>query len=157
MDRNRCRQIEDSALKAMKGIEKELGIKITFKGGQIGSSFCVLKYEFAEVKADGSVETREATNYKLYAKSYGLPEDGMGKTFMFRGRQYKVAGMKPGCKYNIIGVRQPDGKTFCFQDRTAFPGSRKPLFGSQPVPPAPGEDDDDDDVERRIAEVEGQD
>jgi len=153
VDKTKCRQIESEAVEALQVLLGEkYGVKVSFKGGQIGGGFCALKFEFAEVKADGSVTTKEATNYKLYASGYGLPADGMGKTFLFRGRQYKVIGMKPGCKYNILGQRQPDGKVFCFQDRTAFPGSRKPLFGSQPVRPAP---DEEDEANALMAEAEG--
>lgn len=155
MDRTKCRQIENEAVEALQVLLGEkYGVKVSFKGGQIGGGFCVLKVEFAEVKTDGSVETKEASNYKLNASLYGLPADGMGKTFHFRSRTYKVVGLKPGCKYNILAERQPDGKRFCFQDRTAFPSLRKPLFGSRHAPGLDSEADDND-AEREIAEAEG--
>jgi hypothetical protein len=147
VERAKCRLIENESVEALQTLlGDKFGVKVSFKGGQIGGGFCVLRFEFAEVKKDGSVESREASAYKQYASMYGLPADGIGKAFQFRGKQYKVAGMKPGCKYSILAERQPDGKRFCFEARTAFPSLK--LSSSEL---------DDMEIERRIAKAEGQD
>ena len=146
MDRAKCKMIEAEAVEALQVLLGEKhGVKVSFKGGQIGGGFCVLKFEFAEVAKDGTVETKEATAYKLWASLHGLPADGIGKAFAFRGKQYKVVGLKPGCKYNIVAERD-DGKRFCFEARSAFPGL-------DPVKAA----EDEWAIERRIAHAEAQD
>jgi hypothetical protein len=158
VERATCRLIEDESVKALQALLGDrLGVKVSFKGGQIGPGSCVLKFEFAEVNKDGSVETREATEYKLCAKLYGLPVDGLGRVFGFRGRNYKVVGLKPRGKYSILAERLPDGKRFKFEPHTAFPSLRKPLFGSVPVPPPPSADSDEaSDIENAdLAEAEG--
>ena len=121
MDRSKCKLIEDEALDALKVlIEEKFGVKVSFKGGRFDNGMAQLKFEFAEVKADGSVSSQEAEDYKRLASLCGLPADGMGKEFVFRGSSYKVVGMKPRSKYSILAERQPDGKRFKFEPRTAF-------------------------------------
>jgi hypothetical protein len=155
MDRQKCRNMENAGLAALKGLEDMFGVKISFKGGRFDHDLAKLTFEFAEVKADGSVATEAATNYKMYAKLSGLPADGLGRVFGFRSRSYKVIGFKPRSKYSILAQRLPDGKTFKFEPRTAFPELLcKPLFGCRSAPGLDSEADERD-VERDIAEAEG--
>lgn len=124
MDRNKCRLIEEAALEAMKVLlEDKFGVKVAYKGGRFDEGMAQLRFEFAEVKGDGSVATQYAEDYKRMASLYGLPADGMGKEFVFRGKSYKVVGLKPRSKYSIVGERQSDGKQFKFEPRTAFPSA----------------------------------
>lgn len=119
MDRSRCKTLTDAVLNALKGVEEEFNVKVSYRGGNYGSSNCQLKFEFAEVGEDGEVKTRAAEAWKL-AVLDGLPEGGLGSLFSFRGRLYKVTGYKPGCKYNITAERQPDKRGFKFEAAAAF-------------------------------------
>jgi hypothetical protein len=125
MDRDKCRLMGEVALDVLKGLEKQFGVKAAYRGGSYGTSNCRLKFEFAEITKDGVAQTQAAENWKL-AVMAGLPKDGLGKVFEFRGKQYKVVGYKPGCKFNIVADRMSDGKGFKFQSSAAFKGSSVP-------------------------------
>lgn len=147
MDREKCRIISEAALKALKSLEEQFKVKISPARGTFSSGNCVLKFEFAEVDASGVAKTRKADNW-IYAVMMGLPKDGIGKEFKFRGHSYKVSGFRPRAKHSIIAARQPDGKEFCFQPSLAFPDCKKPYgYGI-------GNMDED---EAGMAEAEGQD
>jgi len=152
MDRTKCRLVSDAALKALKTIEEQFKVKVSPARGSFSNSNCVLKFEFAEMSSDGQAMTRKADNWR-YAEMMGLPKDGIGKEFKFRGRTYKVTGFRPRAKYSIIAARQPDGKDFCFQPRQAF---RDYSEGWRPLSSAGGFQDEDS-TEAAIAATEGQD
>jgi len=115
MDRSKCKQIADAVLKAVKDIESTFNVKASYSTGRYGDTSCQLKFEFADVAAD----TRAAKAWEL-AVLDGLPADGLGKVFTFRGTEYKVTGYKPNCKYNIIAERVHDGRGFKFEALAVF-------------------------------------
>jgi len=127
MDRQKCKLVTEASVNALKGLEEKFGVKITSKGGRYDNGMAQLKFEFAEVKADGSVSTEASEAYRQLAKFYDLPEDGLGKVFQFRRRQYKVVGLKPRSKCSILAERLPDGRMFKFEPKTAFPGYKSKL------------------------------
>jgi len=145
MDRSKCKQIADAVLKAVKDIESTFNVKASYSTGRYGDTSCQLKFEFADVAADGMAQegqylvcqgpnhtgchriidgpqegdTRAAKAWEL-AVLDGLPADGLGKVFTFRGTEYKVTGYKPNCKYNIIAERVHDGRGFKFEALAVF-------------------------------------
>jgi len=119
MDKQRARHVIDAATKLLKALEQE-GIKATYKSGSIHDGFCSLKFEFAEMKKDGSVVSKEAEDYKFQSYMFGLPEDGLGKEFTSGGKTYVVRGLLPRSRNCILAARKSDGKLFKFSPTVAF-------------------------------------
>jgi hypothetical protein len=119
MDKNRARHVIDAATKLLKALEQE-GIKATYKSGTVFADFCSLKFEFAEMKKDGSVSSKEAKEYELNHDLFGLPKDGLGKEFTSGRKTYVVRGLLPRSRHCILAARKPDGKLFKFSPSIAF-------------------------------------
>lgn len=62
----------------------------------------------------------QVLDYERYAQAYGLPTDGIGKTFHSSGHQYTIAGLNPkATRMPVLGRRQ-DGRMFKFSPETVL-------------------------------------
>lgn len=132
MDRQKCKLITEAVEEAIRaaGIEEKFGVKASYGGGNYSPASTILKFKFEELASDGSNKAAQE-DWKL-AVLMGMPEDGLGKEFAFRGQRFKVVGFKSRAKYNVCAERLPDGKIFRFEARTPFPdceaAKRRQLF-----------------------------
>lgn len=75
----------------------------------------------------GTVEPKMVRDFKRYAKNFGIPEEALGSTITFRGKDYTVAGLKPNSpKYPVL-VRAKNGKLYKLQVAALVPNQR--VFG----------------------------
>jgi len=71
------------------------------------------KIELATVDEEGNPKTKEITEWAIFALANSLPEDGVGKTFISGGKQYRITGcVRRRYRYPISVVRLPDGKKY---------------------------------------------
>jgi hypothetical protein len=49
-------------------------------------------------------------DYLEYAEDRGLPKTGLGKTFRHGRHIYKIAGLKPNSKYEVVTTREDDAR-----------------------------------------------
>lgn len=71
-----------------------------------------------ELENGVNVATPEAANWKQMARYYGLPEDGLGKTFRNGGHTFTVTGLNTRRgRYPVLATRE-DGKQFKFPTET---------------------------------------
>ena len=111
MDRQQTKKIAEAAEKALAAVAEEFGVQVVGKGGTFLDGSCILKFEFAEVSADGVVNNKEADDFKHYAGRYGLEAEDLGAEFTIGVHTYKIVGCKPrSSKYPIICER--DGKRY---------------------------------------------
>jgi hypothetical protein len=120
MNRQKTSLVMAAASKALKPLEEQFGVKVSYKGGRFDGDLCRLKFEFAEVRKDGTVLSEDAKAYMELATLYGLPKDGLGKEFSCSGKTYVVCGFRPRSRQSVIGARKPDGKKFKFSPSIAF-------------------------------------
>lgn len=114
MDKQKAKLIRNAAETALAAVAEQFGVVITYKGGSFDPGQLTAKFEFAEVASDGVAQTREATDFKRYAKSFGLEPDLLGTSFSYSGDHYTIVGMKPRApKFPVIAERT-DGKRFKF-------------------------------------------
>jgi len=114
MNRDTARTIERRVLTLLAPLENDGQLKISPKGGTMGSTFVTLKIEVAEVAKDGTTASREAADFKAWAKFYGLHADDLGKEFVDRGERYEIVGLKPKShKFPILG-RNRNGTIYKF-------------------------------------------
>lgn len=60
-------------------------------------------------EADPSVKA-----YKMFAPSYGLPEDGVGRSFTYGGKRFTVTGLATTRTTRPVQVTREDGRRFKF-------------------------------------------
>lgn len=113
-NRKTCCSVSEQIEAHLAGLADELGIKITSKGGSYSDTSYTLKIECATISEDGQVQTKEATDFALYASRYGLEADDLGKTFTRSGDLYTIVGCKPRSRKYPILVRKSGGKLIKF-------------------------------------------
>lgn len=99
-------------------IERRYKVKISLDGG---GSFDPSEHGSARWKlvatpvVDGEVKSREALEFERMATLYGFEPSDLGKTFMSRGRRFKITGLKTRRhKYPISAECLDDGKGYKF-------------------------------------------
>ena len=72
-----------------------------------------IKVEMSATNSDGSVETKEARDFRRYAGRYGLDPDDLGKTFQtYNGTKYEIIGLNTRAKKYPICCLRADGKRY---------------------------------------------
>ena len=113
MDRQKIREMEAKILEALGLIEVEFGVKFMIGGARFCSSSVTFKVEAAEIAQDGKVLSKAVESWKLNARMYGLPEDGIGRKIISRGHEYEILGLNTRRPAFPIDVKRlPDGKLF---------------------------------------------
>lgn len=116
MDKKKVKELQEAIAEALRAVEAKVGVKIskqrlsytpegtftvTIRGGAVG--------------ADGTVATREAEDFKLFAQAYGLKADQLGAEFRYGGDVYAVAGLNTRKDKNpVLAKRKSNGKTYLF-------------------------------------------
>jgi len=112
MNRTKGKEIQAAALAALASVEERFGVKVAFKAGQIGDTYINLKFEFAEVGANGAAESAEAVEFKKYAHLIGLKPEDLGRSFQSNGHTFTIAGMSLGRGRLPVMVTREDGMRF---------------------------------------------
>lgn len=114
-DRPTVKALRERLDEALADVGLELGLSIKAGNARFGPTNVTFKVEAAVLDAEGSAQTKEATEFKQLAPLYGLQEADLGRTFMFRGKPYEIVGAKFNSpKYPIL-ARNRSGKVYKFQ------------------------------------------
>jgi hypothetical protein len=118
-DRSTCDALSKVIIAALKsaGIEDEYGVKLADKGGSFSDNNFTMRLEIARIHEDGGVLTKEAQDFKTYARRYGLTADCLNKVFvdLTDGTRWKVVGAKPRSpKYPILVEKVGSGMLYKF-------------------------------------------
>lgn len=101
--RTQAKKIDARVLELLRPLEKELGLKITFKGGILrGSNSAILKYAFTELDSNGEAKGPEADDFTRYATEYGLKPEDLHRTFKYKGKTLKIVGLNLRAKSHPI-------------------------------------------------------
>lgn len=114
MDKQRANEIRTIAQATLDALGTEIGMKISIKNGTFDAGQITFKVEFAEIGESGMAETKEVTDFRNYASSYGLKADDLGRQFTMRGESFEVCGLKPRARKMPILAKRTDGRTFKF-------------------------------------------
>lgn len=116
-DRQACRDVRKELDLALAELGKKLGLSIKSGRGSFTPTDLTIKVECAVIGDGGEVMNKEATEFKQYAKSYGLEPTDLGKKFPFRHDEYTIVGLK-GRSYKFpILAKRSDGKIFKFPSK----------------------------------------
>ena len=111
IDRPALREIRAALEEKLSALGSELGIDFSIGSARFSPSNATIKLELALINEDGSIETREAKDFKDYCFRYGMTPDDLGKEVtMPGGKRFTIIGCKPRShKYPII-LQRADGK-----------------------------------------------
>ncbi len=130
-DKPTVRATRDRLQTALDALAADLGcqIKVGSATFERDGSRCYFKVDCAVLDEDGTVETKEASDFVRCAVQYGLVAEDLGREFTGRGSTFTVIGCKPkSYKYPILTRRQ-DGKVFKFPADTVRRGLGRPTEG----------------------------
>ncbi len=131
MDRPKVKALRarlEAALKAAFG--EEMGVMVG--SARFTKTSVQFKIEMSEPNAQGQVESPHVTAFKTHCKLFGLEPTDLGRTFVSRGRTFKIVGILPKCYKNPIAADAVDnGKKFKFPVEVVKAG-----FGGKATIPA---------------------
>lgn len=120
---------------------KARGVHLDTKNGSItpDGKILTLKLECSLLNPDGSVESREASDFRIHChfrihcRSFGLQPEDLNKTIQYGGRGLTIIGILPkNSRYPIL-VREAGGKQLKLPaDATARALGRTPLGVTPP-------------------------
>lgn len=115
MDRAKADKIKQAALEAL--AHEFEGIVVTQKGAaKFDGGMVRVTFEFAEVGADGVVQSVEAAHWKKYAelfhKSEGLKAEWLGKQVRVGGKTFTITGLATRAQRNPVCADGNDGRKY---------------------------------------------
>lgn len=111
INRSLLRILRPEIEEALKEVGEKYKLKFSVGRASFSDHNATFKLELATISKDGKVKSRTASDFELYAASWGLEPEDLGKTFQYAGDNYKIVGAKPrSYKYPILVER--NGKTY---------------------------------------------
>ena len=98
--------------RALEEVGKKHGITIKAMNGSYLDQNASFKVEMAIVLEDGTVMTREASDFKRYASLYELKPEDLGREFKERDKTWKIVGVKPSSRLAIVCEDVATGKRY---------------------------------------------
>lgn len=119
IDREACRYLRDAIDENLAEIAAELGVSVKAGSASFTGKNVTFKVEFAILDASGQAQTKESDAFKLYATSYGLKADDLGREFVDRNVRYKIIGLMPrSTRFPILCQRVGTDKQIKFPVET---------------------------------------
>lgn len=107
------RQFSTDLEAALAELGEKYGVKITAGSAKANGTNMEMKINCSEIASDGSIETKEAADFKLYAGIFGLSVDDLNKEIIYGGKRYQITGAKPRShKFPILAKNLGDGKIY---------------------------------------------
>jgi hypothetical protein len=92
INRTAARELGVALQTVLDDFGKKHGLNVQLKGSRYSESTWSPKFEFATVSEDGQVQSKGAQTFKLFASSYGLEPDDLGKVITIQGKKYTITG-----------------------------------------------------------------
>jgi len=109
-DRQTIRTINAEVQEALAKIGERHGLQIDLAGTTFSPTNFTTKFTCAVVSSDGVAQTREASDYDIYAPIHGVTLK-VGDSFTHHGETYTIIGWKPRSqKFPILATR--GGRTY---------------------------------------------
>ncbi len=114
INRNMVKNIASDIESSLKNVEKKYNVKITRGNATFGTSNMTLKMNISMIGNDGTVLTKEASDFKTYASIHNVTSK-VGDIINHLGVDYKVIGWKPrSTKYPILMEKVSNGGRYKF-------------------------------------------
>lgn len=108
-DKSNVRLIISECQAALSAVAERHGLTLTQKNCSYRTDELPVPFKLTILQTNESGETVDpmATDFTLYATSFGLSPDDLGKTFkQFGGQSFKICGLKPRSRKYPIVVQQ---------------------------------------------------
>lgn len=113
IDRQFLRTAREEIQNILKDYADKHNLQISLGSASFTSENATFKLELATKAKDGSVNTKKAEDFKLYASMYGLSPDDLDREFNWGGNVYRLIGLSPRAnKFPLIVERISNGKSY---------------------------------------------
>jgi len=99
---------------ALQGFEEYFGVQAEVGKISYGDSHADIKLKVSQVNADGTVEPKEAADFKRYAHVYGLRPEWMGGEFKQQGKTFVITGLNTRARKFRVQATSTDGVRYKF-------------------------------------------
>ena len=117
--------IMDDCRDALELVAEEYGLVLQRKTCRYSSDDAPVSFRLLvpERTEDGEAVNPKETEFRKYARRFGLEPDDYGKLFKTYNGVYRVSGIKPrGKKFNVLGEHVNTGKTYKFPSSAVVDG-----------------------------------
>ena len=116
-DKTNCKELRKVIDETLQNIAKEYGISIKTSAGSFTESDYSFKVEACTIDTNGIAHSKEASEFRAFASSYGLNADDLDKTFLFKDEVYKIKGLSTrSSKFPIIAKNLSNNRIFKFPE-----------------------------------------
>jgi len=114
IDKNNLKIISADIEKALESVAKKHGVSLTRgRGKYSNASTGSLVIEIATIGVDGTVESRERSDFKRLHDLYGLSLDALDAEFTANGSTYRIIGLDLGRRKRPI-LCEANGHQYLF-------------------------------------------
>ena len=107
--------------RAQAALDKEFGPGVvSFSTGVIGTGGVELKFKFKAGSNETERDANAQTAFAQYADLFGLNASDYGRSFIFKGRSYKVTSINSNKPKFCIATIRDDGTPFNFPSETVI-------------------------------------
>jgi len=100
---------------ALAPLAEKLKLDLKLGSATFDDANATFKLNVSTLNKDGSVNTPQAEDFKLYAEGYGLKAEMLNTEINIDGDVYEIVGCKPRSrKYPILAKQKKNGKTYKF-------------------------------------------
>jgi hypothetical protein len=108
------KDLRDDINAALESVGAKYNVKLTAGNVSYTADNATFKLQAASISESGDVLTKEASDFKVFAASYGLKPEDLGKPFTTGTGTYTIVGLRSrSYKMPIIG-KNSNGKMFKF-------------------------------------------
>jgi len=112
-DRAECRRFSEAVEIELQKLAKQYGLSIKRGNARFTPTNTTLKIEASIVNPDGTVHTKDAETFKMYARMYELEPTDLGREFTdWSGKTFTITGASSRRCRTPIFVERADGKRF---------------------------------------------
>ena len=109
--------INSDIVEALQSVANKHGVKISRGNCSFTANNANLKIVIAAIGENGEIETKEASDFKLYAAHHKIPVKYLNKQVTIQGRLVKILGYKPrSTKYPVLILDIALDKRFKYQE-----------------------------------------
>lgn len=97
---------------ALAKVEKEYGITIKTGNARFSGDEVTFKVKANTMGSDGTVNTREANMWNLYADMNGLGHLSVGDTINLQGKSFTIAGWNTRARKSPVNITDAQGRGY---------------------------------------------
>ncbi len=98
--------------KALAEVGEEYGVKISAGNATYTEDEVTFKVKANTIGSNGTVQSKEASNWSLYAPIHGLGSLSVGDEVKLQGKTFTIAGWNTRAKKSPINIDDSEGKGY---------------------------------------------